>query len=98
MTEIAHVTKGRVSRATIDHLERGVPNVNQRNQIELAEFYGLTLTELHRRAVERVTGPPPPGDQAGGGTLTLTFSREEREAVLRALVKSEPPSGPKGGR
>ena len=83
VTDIARATKGRVSRATIDRLERGASDVALTSVIELAHFYGLTLSSLNRRALDLIT-PPLPSDT--GGTLTLILSREERDAVIKALL------------
>ena len=91
VTDIARAMKGRVSRATIDRLERGAPDVGLRSVIELAHFYSLTLSTLNRRALDLVA---PPHEEFGG-TLTLTLSREERDLVLSALLttrRREPPT------
>lgn len=82
VSDIAEETRGKVSRATIRRLERGAPEITVRSQIELADFYGLTLGDLHRRAWEllgaAIESPP-------AGTLALTLTKEDREAVLKVL-------------
>jgi transcriptional regulator with XRE-family HTH domain len=83
VSDIANETKGRVSRATIRRLERGAAEITVRSQIELALFYGLTLADLHRRAWELLGAPP---EASTAGTLALTLTREDRDAVLKILV------------
>jgi transcriptional regulator with XRE-family HTH domain len=83
VSDIAQETRGKVSRATIRRLERGAPEITVRSQIELADFYGLTLGDLHRRAWEllgaAIESPP-------AGTLALTLTKDDRDAVLKVLV------------
>jgi hypothetical protein len=83
MTEIARETKGHPARATIRRLERGAPEITIRSQIELVALYGLTLADLHRRAWELLGVPL---EAPAAGTLALTLTSEDRDAVLRILL------------
>ena len=89
VTDIARAMQGRVSRATIDRLERGAPDVGLRSLIELAHYYGLSLSQLNRRALELVSQTPR--DDVGG-SVTLVLTRDERTAVLRALLELRAPT------
>lgn len=87
ISDIAHETRGRLSRTTIRRLEQGAPEITLRSQIELGLFYGLTLADLHRRAWELLGAAP---DAPAAGTLALTLTREDRDAVLKILVTNKP--------
>lgn len=85
VADIARDTQGRLSRTTIERLERGATEITLRSQIELADFYGLTLADLHREAWALLSDDE---DSAAGGSLTLTISAEERKTILHALTKT----------
>lgn len=100
VTEIAQATRGRVSRSTIQRLERGADRIAVRSQHELAMFYGLSLAAVYWRAWEALgLAPDPPT----GGTITLTLTRADRDTVLRVLSRAETapptarPTGPARG-
>lgn len=86
-SDVAKDLRGRLSRSTIQRLERGAAETTVQSQIELAAFYGLTLADVHRRALE---GVGLPVEAASAGTLALTLTREDRDAVLRILMPAKP--------
>lgn len=91
VSDIAKETRGRLSRSTIQRLERGAVETTRRSEIELATFYGLTLAELHRRAWDLLGVPL---EATAAGTLALTLTREDRDAVVRLLATRNAPTKP----
>jgi hypothetical protein len=84
VTQVVRELRGRLSRQTLVRLEHGDVAVTVRSEIELAAFYGLTFAEVHRRAWALLGHPL---DTASAGTVSITLSRKDRDAVLRVLTR-----------